>query len=196
MGALPPFAERKTGTALLCGPAPSLFADFGQARKLFPGAELMALSWTIRAVRAQHVFSHHHEVAHLFRGFGRLDWPGHQFLIHSGIPHRREFRRYPAVDHFWEVGMDSANSAPSACHVLLEMGFDRIVMCGIALDGTPGYAFETGHAVFWQPEIAAHAGELVMADFARRENLDKFAGRVFAMSGAPRKLFGPPPEAA
>jgi hypothetical protein len=32
-----------------------------------------------------------------------------------------------------------------------------------------------------------------MEDFARPHNLELFAGRVFAMSGAPRALFGLPP---
>lgn len=194
MRVIPPYAERHTGTALICGPSPSLFDDFSRARAVYPDAALIAVNSAIRAVRAQHVISQHYERSDTWRALGRHDHPGHQFLIHSQIPRDGKMASYPHVDHFWECAWEASNSAIAACVIALEMGFSEIILCGVSLDGTPGYGVQAPNGNgFWEGDVGAHAGALVMAEFETR-HFQTMRGRVFAMSGAPRKLFGLPPK--
>lgn len=191
MAAVPPYTAKHAGPVLVCGPAPSLFADFGRARKAYPDAELMALSWAIRAVRAAHCFSLHYEKAQVFRALGAADHPGHSFLIHSQPPRKESLNDFPHVDHFWPEAWDCQNTAVAAARVALSMGFFPVILCGVALDGSEGYAFDVPTPCFWNKAQAAHAGELVRGEFAR--NRRAFAWRVFGMSGAPKDMFGLPP---
>ncbi|MEJ0043237.1 MAG: hypothetical protein WDM81_13915 [Rhizomicrobium sp.] len=153
MAARPPYAVTHEGPVLICGPAPTLYRDFRAARALYPEAALFAVSWAIRAVRAAHVLSNHYEKAAELRALAAHDWPGHAFTLHSQPPMQRADigKTFPAVDHFWEEAAACSNSAVAAARVALAMGYGPAIFCGVALDGTTGYAFDTGSACFWEP---------------------------------------------
>lgn len=192
-GAFPPYPTKHSGPVLICGPAPSLFDDFSRARAAYPGAELMAISWAIRAVRAPHCVSLHYDLAREFKALARSDHANFETVFHTQMPRHTGERPEAGVDHFWEVANQATNSAPAAMLIADAMGFDEIVFCGVALDGSEGYAIKTeplGLSI-WSGDRGYR--ESAMA----RENLRWLAkqvkARVFGMSGTPRDLFGFPP---
>jgi hypothetical protein len=192
-GAFPPYPTKHSGPVLVCGPAPTLFDDFARARAVWRQAELMAISWAIRAVRAPHCVSLHYELAREFKALAKSDHAGFETIFHTQLAAHTDVRPSPGVDYFWEVANRATNSAPAAMLIADAMGFDEIVFCGVALDGSEGYAVKT------QPLAMTHVwtGDRGYRESAMaRENLRWLAkqvrARVYGMSGAPRDLFGAP----
>ena len=135
--ASPPYLEKHSGPALVCGNAFNLHDDLERAREIFPDAAVIAVNGAAGAVKALALYSKHPE-----RFYNTFCWAelqhrefGPGFTIH-GSKHRPGC---PWVSHWWEDARGGGGSAWGARKLATLMGFAPVVLCGAPLE-RGGYA--------------------------------------------------------
>ena len=104
----------------------------------------------------------------------------HSFASPSSVRHRE-------IDLFWDISFPGGTSGMFGCYIGLAMGYSKIILAGIPMDGT-------GH--FFDPpwvgtvELTQDAEKIVWTQAAN----GLFRGRVKSMSGNTRKWLGEPTE--
>lgn len=189
---------------LVAGSAPCLHEDLEQARRMFFDAETMTVNGAATAVEdVQHVLAGHTSLAEILHAARRAAFPrASDWRLHAswnsarkGVPRAQ----HPSVTDWWGPEVSSgATSAGKAAMIGLQMGFDKVVLCGCPLDGS-GYTFD--EAQVHQDPACARVGDPkkqnvkiikryrdTMAKLAANE----FKGRVFSMSGFTKQVLGAP----
>ncbi|WP_376696628.1 hypothetical protein [Wenzhouxiangella sp. EGI_FJ10305] len=177
--------------ALICGSAPCLFEEFEEASAILPDAAVLVVNEAGRVIRGDHLMTQHPEKASWFRE--RSINPA--ITIHTGKPRERACQ--PDIDVYWPDCVTLATSGGSAIAIALRMSFERIVLCGMPMNGGDGYfsqsAMETD-----EPRFGLESAE---SDYiqAYKDRLIDFAAthpealqRVRSLSGFTREIFGAP----
>ena len=177
--------------ALICGSAPTLLEEFERARARMSGASVIAVNESARVVHADFLMTQHPEKAGRFRKLSINP----DLVVHTGKPRKRAAQ--PGIDVYWPDGVTLATSGGSAIKIALKMGYSRIVLCGMPMNGGDGYfaesAIEQDEPRFGlEPAdcdyIQGYQKKLI--EFV--ENNPEALERVRSMSGFTRELFGAP----
>lgn len=175
----PRYPHRRSGTALVLGTGHTLFDDLKRAPKGFR----MGIRLTAEIVKCDAVFSMDRAALrkpkeiHRDR-FGPIE-------CHSARPAAGTTKeQFPWVDYWWpepEI-MNSATSAWAAAKILVFMGFDEIVLCGVPL--TPGNYADGRNAEHFQDmrNIALMRKKIVEDTWVKPY--------VRSLSGWTREIFG------
>lgn len=91
-------------------------------------------------------------------------------------------RQWPLVDHVWPTKM-TGTSALFAVKVMLALGYDEVILCGVPLDKTGRF-----YAAPW--DVGIDLNVVNMKEW--EEFVPIFDGRVRSMSGRTRELLGEP----
>jgi len=92
--------------------------------------------------------------------------------------------KWPGVDHVWKFEWKGGSSAMFAVQIGLNMGYDRIVLCGVPMDNSPRFT-ELCLVDYKHVDYAYKEGLN-----AWEEALPQLKGRVFSQSGNTEKLLG------
>jgi hypothetical protein len=177
--------------ALICGSAPSLLEEFERARRAIPDAAIITVNESASVVYGNFLITQHPEKALWFRE--RSENP--DVVVHTAK--EKERASQPAIDVYWPDCVTLATSGGSAIAIALSMGFTRIVLCGMPMNGGDGY-FEGASFRRDEPRFGMESPESRyirnyqhnLIEFTRRrpETLDC----VRSMSGFTKRLFGAP----
>lgn len=181
-----------SGTALVLGSAPSLFADKDIALKHRPDAVLIAVNDVARIVYCQHLVSLHAERMGRFRAHSLNP----NIITHTGATKRDGCD----VDHWHHpIGHSGATSAYSAAEIARDaLGFHEVILAGCPMDGGGGYVkgvpLKTGDNIFSR---IGHARKGHMGINAHKRHLKNYAqaGKtkgIYSMSGYSAQILGKP----
>jgi hypothetical protein len=185
----PAYPQRRSGTCLVCGFAPTLHDDLAAALKLRPGAFIVAVNRAGTAIKADAVFSLHHgpdklgtwaKVQH--EKFGPCEV--HAYGGKTDLEKRQ--RLYPYVEYWWPDAGGVGTSAWGARKMAGYMGFGEVILCGVLLDRAP-YADGKFCRDFRNRSVLKIYRQYIRKDTAWHKG-------AFAMSGWPRKFLGGPAE--
>jgi hypothetical protein len=181
----PAYPYRHSGAVLVCGFGPTFWEDLERARKLRPGAPIIACNNAASAVKALAIFSQHSTKlggwAKAQRKFGddfTVHAPGSIDLLDQ---HRR---RHPYVDYWWPLARGTGTSPWAAQKLGKMMGFEERILVGVPLERGP-YADGTFARDFRRKPILKIYRDFIRCDTAWHEG-------VKAMSGWTMRMFGEP----
>lgn len=192
-----------SGTLLVVGSAPCLFADVERALKLRPMAALMLVNGAATAIEnAEHVLSGHSYKAEEFAAARRSKFPqAPPWRLHATITekHRHEAGTvFPSVTDWWDkTYCHGATSIAKAVDLGLRgLGFDEAILCGAPMDGSGYFVGEGTQRIdchrIGDPAMQKHRS----IEGYRRKFRDTFApkvkGKLFSMSGFTREIVGEP----
>ncbi|MFA5379754.1 MAG: hypothetical protein WC455_28605 [Dehalococcoidia bacterium] len=192
----PVIAGTRSGTAVVLGSARCIWDDL--SRIDFDKVEVIAVNDMIMHYKGElhHAVSLHPEEPPLWR---QLRWTngchagGHIYTHSHRLPENNdhlppyEFKTRHALDFLWVLeGGRSGSSGLFACMVGLAMGYERIILAGIPIDGT-------GH--FFDPPGKVVNQFLGMNITLEWDNANRkyFKGRVKSLSGRTKEWLGEPP---
>jgi hypothetical protein len=179
--AVPGYAHRHTGPAIVAGNAWCLHDDLKAARAIVGDAPVIAVNGAAREVKAIALFSYHPQ-RFIERG---CEWIRHQrrlfgndFTVHAA----RYDTGMPYVQHWWEDARGGGGSAWGARKLAWLMGFDPVVFVGCPL--TPGnYAGDRPGMNMTRDDCIAPYRAAIAADTEWHQG-------VHSMSGWTREFFG------
>lgn len=182
------------GTVIVVGAAPCVFEDVVLAKRLRPGAELMALNEAGGAFRhIAHLYAGHHDKAAQFLAYrvGK-GLPAHGFPIHACWAPKRKM---PAcVTHQWSGAATGGTSALTAARIGLALGYGEVILAGCPLEAT-GY-FNEAETDAMEHDGCPRVGRGGKLDMYRKRFLADLANRgragLYSMSGWTREQLGAP----
>lgn len=194
----PVIAGQYSGTAVVLGSARCIWDDMDKIDFDSPKVQVIAINDMIMHYKGilSHAVSLHPEEPPLWR---QLRWTnacasgGHIYTHSHRLPENNdnlppyEFKTRHALDFLWEIeGGRGGSSGLFACMVGLALGYERIILAGIPIDGT-------GH--FFDPpdkKVNQFLGQNITWEWENAR--DKyFQGRVKSMSGRTMEWLGYPP---
>lgn len=186
------------------GSAPCLHDDLKAALDLYPFAYVVTVNGAAGVVEgADAIVAGHTNKAEIFTKARRKAFPdGKPFEVFANWarPGREPKQEYPSVTRWFDGSVSTgATSAAKAARMLLQLGYEPVILAGCPLDST-GYferesEFSGAHDCrrVGDPKEAGHRSvEGYRRKFAKLAE-NEFKGRVFSMSGLTRKLLGAPP---
>lgn len=178
-------------SALICGSAPCLLEDYKTAVSHMIDAAVLVINEAGSVIRGQHLMTQHPEKADWFRQRS----VNQKIVVHTAK--NRERAKQANVDVYWPDCVTLATSGGSAIAIALQMGFERIVLCGMPMNGGDGYF--AGSALHRdEPRFGLEQAD---SEYIRsyQQRLVSFAEsepqsfeRVRSCSGFTRELFGAP----
>ena len=193
---MPKCAGNYSGTAVVLGSGRSIWDDC--AKIDFDKVEVIAVNNMImhHKGRVHHGVSLHPEEPPLWR---QLRWtnqcePSYVHTHSHRLPENndnlppQEFKTRHGLDYLWVIeGGRGGSSGLFACMVGLALGYERIIIAGIPLDGN-GHFFDPPGAITKQ-----FTGTNIKMEWDNAR--DKyFNGRVKSLSGNSREWLGEPPK--
>lgn len=206
---LPKCAGNYGGTAVVMGSGRCIWEDC--ARIDFNKVHVIAINNMImhHKGRVHHGVSLHPEEPPLWR---QLRWtnqcePSYVHTHSHRLPENndnlppQEFKTRHGLDYLWVIeGGRGGSSGLFACMVGLALGYERIIIAGIPLDGN-GHFFDppgnipriNNEGKFIDASTKQFTGTNIEYEW---KNADQkyFKGRVKALSGKPREWLGEPPK--
>jgi hypothetical protein len=191
----PSCAGNFKGAAVVLGSARCIWEDLDKID--LTKVEVIAINNMIMHFkgRVHHGISLHPEEPPLWR---QLRWTNqceesyvvthsHRFPTHIKHP-SGEFKTEHGLDYIWVIeGGRGGSSGLFACMVGLALGYDKIILAGIPIDGT-GHFFDPPGKV-----VNQFLGQNIKEEWDNA-NLNYFKGRVKSMSGRTKEWLGYPPE--
>ncbi len=163
--------------AIILGSARCLFEDYDKAKSIMPEHDLIAVNMSgICYPNIVHLVSLHSERIAGFWAVAMQD-NGRHITTHGQ-------QLMDKVENAWSFEQNSGSSALYACRIALQLGYKRILLCGVPL--TPDRRFYDG----WgrNSEIGDRATEIAW-DMAKGE-----FGNARSMSGKTADILGIPTE--
>jgi len=184
-------AQNLSSHALICGSAPCLHEDFEVASAMRPNAAVLVINEAGSVVRGSHLITQHPEKAPWFRQRSLNPL----ITIHTGKPRDRALQ--PGIDVYWPDCVTLATSGGSAIAIALRMGFEKILLCGMPMNGGDGY-FQGSALQQDEPRFGLESSESnyvqsyqnKLIEFTQNE--PDVLDRVRSLSGFTRELFGAP----
>lgn len=136
----PELVDSQSGACIILGCSRDVWADFDEALALFKNNDdyhVMAINDIAHQIRKpiNHIVSTHKELPGPLRQIRRVK------MLEDVATH--SIKEYPGVDHVW--GAIAGNSGMFALKIALLMGYEKIIVCGIACDGTGHYYDPVDH---------------------------------------------------
>jgi hypothetical protein len=197
------YTVKHKGCAILCGAAPCLFEDLAEAKKIRPDADILGVKYAASLVpEIEHIWTQHGEkTISIKKAAGRTIYVHARprtFQTPGGtlwyLPHKKE--AFEAIDYVWDslsyaVGSSGLAGALWARH---GMGYDEVILAGIPLSVNNAQYAEGYPNKYQNKNSYASADQIDNWVKALKDHIknDRMIG-VYSMSGATRKLLGPPP---
>lgn len=194
--------------AIVVGSAPCYREDLDAASKRYPDAFVMTVNGACVAVEeADAMMVGHLENVERYEEARANEFPDKPIELWAkcNTQHLKQYKAgHPGVTHWFGLDVASgATSAAIAVRMLLQVGYEPVVMCGCPLDNSgyfegEDYKISVRHDCrrVGAPEEDSHRTIRNYRDKFERLAKGRFEGRVFSMSGLTRKLLGPPPGVA
>jgi len=178
-------------TALICGSAPCLEEDFNTANRCADNSAVIVVNEAGRVIRGDHLITQHPEKAWWFKECSINP----TITVHTGKPRQRASQA--GIDVYWPDCITLATSGGSAIAIALRMGFAKIILCGMPMNGGDGY-FKQSAVQQDEPRFGLEAPESdyiqgyqkKLIEFTTKE--PEALKRVRSLSGFTRELFGAP----
>ena len=195
-GEAPKCAGKFKGPAVVLGSARCIWDDL--AKIDFDKVSVIAVNDMILHYRNElhHAVSLHPEEPPLWKQLrwtngcdsgGHIYTHSHRYPSHIKHPNG-EFKAEHGLDFIWELeGGRGGSSGLFACMIGLALGYDKIILAGIPLDGN-GHFFDPP-----EKEVRQFLGQNITWEW-EGANVNYFAGRVKSLSGRTMDLLGYPPE--
>lgn len=201
-----------SGTLLVVGSAPCLFADVERALSLRPLAAVMLVNGACSALeRAEHVLAGHSYKAEEFAASRRKAFPNAPpWHLHATVTqkhHAEAASVFRSVTDWWDKSYcQGATSIAKGVDIGLRgLHFDEAILCGAPMDGSGYFQGECTRVIdcLRVGDASSHTGwgptrdqRHRVIDGYRRKFKDKFApiykGRLYSMSGFTRDVVGEP----
>lgn len=182
---------RTPGTAIVCGSGPAVWAELAQARVAAPEAAIIGVNLTaLFLAHVDHLVSLHPELVGPLRDLrASCDWvPAHQ---QAPATHSR--RDHPGVDHVWPLPPQGRQGTSSlfAVHVAFGLGYERVILAGVPLDGARRF-FDPPGAPQWRGGSDPRGIDGLAQDRRPWEEAARtwFEGRVRSAGGWTADLLG------
>jgi hypothetical protein len=162
---------------IICGSAGCLWADLEKAERmrLFEKAHVGCINET--ALYYPYFFD-------FWFSYHAEKFPGLRPYV-KGSPKTVSMKQGPEVDEHWALpNFDCSDSGLMATVISLQMGYNKIVLCGIPLDNTPK---------FYSPSVEHILGATNIQRVWEKQ-IPFFNGRVRSFSGNTMKMVGEPTE--
>ena len=178
-------------SALICGSAPCLLEDYQAAISRMSDAAVLVVNEAGSVVPGQHLMTQHPEKGDWFRQRSI----NQQIIVHTAK--NRERAEQAGVDVYWPDCVTLATSGGSAIAIALRMGFERIILCGMPMNGGDGY-FDGSALQRDEPRFGLErADSRYIRSYQQRlvsfaESEPQSFERVRSCSGFTRELFGAP----
>lgn len=196
----PEYTTRHAGTAIVCGPAPSLFDDIHHCLAIVKRATFVAVNEGLSLITADILVTVDMLFAKQARRYAEEVMPA-PVTIHAKLKPLGKSHGVEGVDYWWHDEPCLPGSGWWATRWALAVGFDRVVLCGCPMDAGSGYhpdvmrrmGRDAGQVDGY--EDARPAREHVARKFqpALRDAVARGEGfRVYSMSGFTRELLGEP----
>jgi len=140
----------------------------------------------------------------MFAEARRNVFPDSEFEVFANWTRREggfPYRAYPSVTRWFGAEVSTgATSGAKAVRMMLQLGFEPVIMCGCPLDDSGYFDGESqkGKGIphdcrrVGDPDQNVHRTILNYREKFARLAKSEFKGRVFSMSGLTRKLLGEP----
>ena len=179
-------------SAVICGSAPSLIEEFAFARRHHPESFVIVVNEAGIAVHGHVLVTQHPEKAKYFLSISSN--PGIE--AHTGkLTYERSC--HPGIAVWWRDCSILATSGGAAIAIALRMGFERIVLCGMPMNGGDGYVRGAGRFDDEKRFGKEHGDGAYIGGY--QDALRRFAtatprarAAVRSLSGFTRDLFGAP----
>lgn len=187
--------NRLPSRAIICGSAPCLLEDFEKASAHMTDAAVLVVNEAGSAIHGDHLITQHPEKARWFRQRSL----NRGITVHTGKP--RDRANQSDIDVYWPDCITLATSGGSAMAIALRMKFERVVLCGMPMNGGDGY-FEGSELCRDEPRFGLESPDTEYIQSYRKKLVEWASGNpeaqsvVRSMSGFTRGLFGSPEWAA
>jgi len=168
-------ASAPSSLAMVCGSADCLYDDYDNAQLLYPGATIIAVNGA--PLRAEHRFSVH------WSNLKVKGWIEPGETVHSCVKDESSIPEASWVDQWWfGVNDVQGTSGWAAAKMALQMGHDKVVLCGIPIDdslymnGRPAKTFEDHNVLKAYRSAIAEDTE--------------YHSKIISMSGWTKELLG------
>jgi hypothetical protein len=138
--------------------------------------------------RVHHGVSMHPEEPGLWRALRRY-YQGEESHVHTHGYRKHNKTELQEVDYVWDIPRaKGGTSSLLAVYIGLALGFSRIVLCGVPMDGT-GHFYDAPNA-----EVKVFGSDFLKTEWMRSIRED-FQGRVRSVSGRTKTWLGEPDAA-
>lgn len=174
---IPIIAGTYNGLCRIFGGGSTMWQDYENSERLFPGTDKLAVNIASLFIPhpLQHMFSWHHKQISYIKGWRQAEIPDDRSLVHSV----KDFER---INHVWHFDGGTSVSGLSALDLVYLLGYRKIVLCGIPMDG---------NSYFYKPSINRDMNDKYRHEEVRR--LKHIYGDIVkSFSGYTKEIFGEP----
>jgi hypothetical protein len=175
---IPVIAGTYTGEVRIIGGGSSMWQDYKESEALMPGTDIICVNMAGMVIpQAKHLFSWHKKQISAIKEWRLAEWPDCKAEVHS-------VEEYGRVNWAWRFNGGTSVSGLSCIDLAHLLGYKRIVLVGIPMDGK-GY--------FYKPTDNPD-----MHDKWRHKEVHKlrdiYGNKVRSFSGYTREIFGSPED--
>ena len=192
----PRYPKQERGVCIIVGTHPCVNADVDAALAKYPNASICAVNEATALVPADHVATCHGEkIAHFLQMHEDV-WDDVAYplpVVHIRNAPEADGIRAPL--YRWDMNY-GGGSAIFAAGVMVEIGFDLVVLAGCPIDGGGGYALKTNAGTPHDPRLGfMHDGHTMVEAWQHsirslKENAPAVADKIRSMSGFTKEVFG------
>lgn len=192
----PRYPKKERGVCLVVGTHPCVSIDVDAALMKYPTAKICAVNEATALLPAAHLATCHGEKAEQFLQAHDEVWDDDRYPVPT--LHIRDTGEAAAVKipaFRWDINY-GGGSAIFAAGVMVDIGFDLVILCGCPIDGGGGYALKTNAGTPHDPRLGfMHGGHSMVEAWQHsirslKENNPDIAGKIRSMSGFTRETFG------
>lgn len=191
--------------AIVVGSAPCYWQDLRNAKKAYPNAFVLVINGACVVVEeADAMLSGHITNVEKYVKTRTEQFPNRNIEVWGACSTKRliDYRaNHPVVTKWFSNSTATgATSAGKAARMLMQEGFEPVILCGCPMDSSGYFPGEEDKnyirhncARVGDPAQRMHSSIEKYRDKMAMLAKDEFAGRVFSMSGYTREVLGAPP---
>ena len=183
---VPVVTNNYSGTLVILGGARCVWEDFKNFKELIGPRKYAIMAINDIGIQIRRDIDHMVSLHWQFLPAAKLLKP----VNAHGHFHTHGDKHHDGVDFVWPIENVGGTSAMYACKVAILLGYTKIVICGVPLDGS-GHYFDPPDA---EPDnhFNDYAHKHVWAQF--KDNTESARNRIRSFSGSTRDTFGLPTE--
>lgn len=132
---VPVIAGTYRGIVRIIGGGSTMWADYFKSQEMFPGTDTIAVNIAGMVIPdITHQFSWHPKQISAIKMFRRAEWADDKSIVHS-------IGEGTNINHVWNFNGATSVSGTTAIELAWLLGYRRIVLCGVPLDGN-GYFYK------------------------------------------------------
>jgi hypothetical protein len=179
---VPIIAGTYSGLVRIIGGGSSMWDDYKKSEEMFPGTDTIAVNIAgLVHPSITHLFSWHPKQISAIKMFRQAEWADDKSIVHS-------VAEGSMVNCVWNFNGATSVSGTTACELAWLLGYRKIVLCGIPLDGN-GYFYKPMdnpdiHDKYRKREV------FKLHEFFGADTVRSFSGYTKQILGEPAKEWG------